>query len=148
MATFNALSVFTYGELIDKVFEMKKKHQNNQRYWVSAIQLDTAYLRWPSHLSVQILDNEHKQLILKSAEKALYYGIKTYKHDNYGFSNVEIQKIKRIYDYAVGVSVLFDVKKNRKDFIKFVDEYDQRRGTNFVETFPQLKEFYVRNKKG
>ena len=30
------LSVFTYGELIDKVFEMKKKHQNNQRYWVSA----------------------------------------------------------------------------------------------------------------
>ena len=48
----------------------------------------------------------------------------------------------------VGVSVLFDVKKNRKDFIKFVDEYDQRRGTNFVETFPQLKEFYVRNKKG
>ena len=78
----------------------------------------------------------------------MYYGIKTYKHDNYGFSNVEIQKIKRIYDYSVGVSVLFDVKKNRKDFIKFVDEYDQRRGTNFVETFPQLKEFYVRNKKG
>ena len=148
MATFNALSVFSYGELIDKIFEMKKKHQNNQRYWVSAIQLDTAYLRWPSHLSVQILDDEHKELILKSAEKALYYGIKTYKHDNYGFSNVEIQKIKRIYDYAVGVSVMFDVEKNRKDFIKFVDQYDQRRGTNFVETFPQLKEFYVRNKKG
>jgi len=148
MATFNALSVFSYGELIDKIFEMKKKHQNNQRYWVSAIQLDTAYLRWPSHLSVQILDDEHKELILKSAEKALYYGIKTYKHDNYGFSNVEIQKIKRIYDYAVGVSVMFDVEKNRKDFIKFVDQYDERRGTNFVETFPQLKEFYVRNKKG
>ena len=45
MATFNALSVFTYGELIDKIFEMKKKHQNDQRYWVSPIQLDTAYLR-------------------------------------------------------------------------------------------------------
>ena len=148
MATFNALSVFTYSDLIDRVFEMKKKHQNNERYWVSALQLDTAYLRWPSHLSVKILDDKDKELILESAKKALYYGIKEFKHDNYGFSNVEIQKIKRIYDYAIGNSVLFDIEKNRKDFIKFVDEYDSRRGTNFVETFPQLKEFYVRNKKG
>ena len=148
MATFNALSVFTYGDLIDKIFEMKKKHQNDKRYWVSAIQLDTSYLRWPTHLSVRILDDEHKELILESAKKALYYGIKEFKHDNYGFSNVEIQKIKRIYDYAIGKSLLFDTEKHRKDFIKFVDEYDERRGTNFVETFPQLKEFYVRNKKG
>jgi len=147
MATFNALSVFTYSDLIDRVFEMKKKHQNNERYWVSAIQLDTAYLRWPSHLSVKILDDEHKELILESAKKALYYGIKEFTHDNYGFSNVEIQKIKRIYDYSIGNS-LFDIEKNKKDFIKFVDELDKRRGTEFINTFPQLKEFYVRNKKG
>jgi organic radical activating enzyme len=147
MATFNALSVFTYSDLIDRVFEMKKKHQNKNRYWVSAIQLDTSYLRWPSHLSIKILDDEHKELILKSAKKALYYGIKEFTHDNYGFSNVEIQKIKRIYDYSISNS-LFDVDKNRKDFIKFVDELDIRRGTNFLETFPQLKEFYARNKKG
>ena len=147
MATFNALSVFTYSDLIDRVFEMKRIHQNNERYWVSAIQLDTSYLRWPSHLSVKILDDEHKELILESAKKALYYGIKEFTHDNYGFSNVEIQKIKRIYDYAIGDS-LFNVDKNKKDFIKFVDELDVRRGTDFVETFPQLKEYYVRNKKG
>jgi len=30
MATFNALSVFSYDELIDKTFEMKKKHANGQ----------------------------------------------------------------------------------------------------------------------
>jgi organic radical activating enzyme len=148
MATFNALSVFTYGDLIDKIFDMKRKHQNDERYWISAIQLDTSYLRWPTHLSVRILEDEHKELILESAKKALYYGIKEFKHDNYGFSNVEIQKIKRIYDYAVGKSIMFDVEKHRHDFIKFVDEYDERRGTNFTETFPQLKEFYVRNKKG
>ena len=147
MATFNALSVFTYSDLIDRVFEMKRIHQNNERYWVSAIQLDTSYLRWPSHLSVKILDDGHKELILESAKKALYYGIKEFTHDNYGFSNVEIQKIKRIYDYAIGDS-LFNVDKNKKDFIKFVDELDVRRGTDFVETFPQLKEYYVRNKKG
>ena len=73
MATFNALSVFTYGDLIDRTFEVKKKHANGQRYWTSAIQLDTSYLRWPTFLSVKILPEEHKELILDAAKKALYY---------------------------------------------------------------------------
>lgn len=146
MATFNALSVFTYGDVIEKTFELKKKHANGQRYWISALQLDTSYLRWPSHLSIKILEPEHFKLILEHAKKALYYGIKEFTHGNYGFSNIEIQKIKRIYDYAISHS-LFDVDKNRKDFIKFVDELDRRRDTHFVETFPELKDFYVKYKK-
>lgn len=146
MATFNALSVFTYENLLDDVFEMKKKHHNGQRYKISAVQLDTSYLRWPSHLSVKILPEEFKGLILNSAVKALYYGMKEYSQENYGFSNVEIQKIKRIYDYAISDS-LFDVEKNRKDFVIFVDELDKRRGTDFINTFPQLKELYAENKE-
>jgi hypothetical protein len=54
---------------------------------------------------------------------------------------VEIQKIKRIYDYATSEDA-FDVEKNRKDFISFVDEHDKRRGTDFIKTFPELKKFY------
>ena len=65
--------------------------------------------------------------------------------NNYGFSNVEIQKLKRLYDYAIGVDD-FNTKKYRKDFVKFVDEYDNRRGTNFLETFPQFTELYAENK--
>ena len=145
MATFNALSVFSYGNLIDKVFDIKRKYANGERYWTSAIQLDTAYLRWPTHLSVKILTEEQKQLIYACAEKALYYGIKEFTKDNYGFSNVEIQKIKRLYDYAIGASD-FDTSKYRKDFVRFVDEYDRRRGTKFLETFPQFEEIYVENK--
>lgn len=146
MATYNALSVFSYDDLIDRTFEMKKKHANGQRYWVSALQLDTSYLRWPTHLSVKILEQEHKDLILKSAEKVLYYGIKEFTHENYGFSNIEIQKIKRIYDYAISEGE-FDLERNRKDFVIFVDELDKRRGTNFLETFPELNEFYAKIKK-
>jgi len=148
MATFNALSVFTYSDLVDKVFEMKKKHHNGKRYSISAVQLDTSYLRWPNHLSVRILDEEHKEYILQAAKKALYYGQREFSHNTYGFTNVEIQKIKRIYDYAKGHSVTYDKQKNIDDFIIFVDELDKRRGTNFLETFPELKEFYARNKRG
>ena len=145
MATFNALSVFSYDKVIDRTFELKKKHANGQRYWTSALQLDTSYLRWPAHLSVKILEPEHHELILNSAKKALYYGIKEFTHGNYGFSNVEIQKIKRIHDY-VKSNDDFNIEGNRKDFVKFVDELDKRRDTNFLETFPQLKELYAKYK--
>jgi len=140
MATFNALSVFGYDKLIDYIFELKKKYRNGQRY---AVQLDTSYLRWPPHMSVKILTDEQKKLILKSAKKMLYYGIREFTHNNYGFSNTEIQKVKRLYDYAISNDDSFDVEKNRKDFIKFVDEHDRRRDTNFLETFPELTELYA-----
>ena len=145
MATFNALSVFSYDKLLDIIFLLKRKHANGKRYWFSAIQLDSSYLRWPSHLSVNILSDKHKKFILRSAEKALYYGQKEFSKDTYGFSNIEIQKIKRIYDYAIGKK-LFDVEANRKSFAKFITEYDKRRDTNFLETFPELKSMYVKYK--
>lgn len=142
MATFNAMSVFGYGKLIDKVYELKKKYQNKERYWVSAIQLDTSYLRWPSHLSVKILPREDKELILECAKQAFYYTTHKFTHDYYGFSDVEVQKIKRLYDYAIGEDESFNVEQNRIDFVKFVDEHDIRRSTNFGETFPEFKKLY------
>jgi hypothetical protein len=141
MATFNALSVFGYGELLDKIFELKQKYQNNERYWTSAIQIDTSYLRWPEHLSVKILDDEHKELILEAAKKAFYYSTPEFNRDNYGFSDVEVQKLKRLYDYAISEDN-FDIELNRKDFVSFVDEHDKRRGTEFLKTFPQLEKLY------
>lgn len=144
MAAFNALSVFTYGELIDKVYEFKKKYHNKERYWGESLQLDTSYIRWPSHLSIKILEEEHKELILEAAKKAMYYGMKDTPMDTHGFSDVQIQKIKRTYDYAKSHSAMFDVEKYRREFCKFVKEYDERRGTNFQEAFPELKEFYAK----
>ena len=142
MATFNALSVFKYDMLIDRIFELKRKYQNNKRYWISPIQLDTSYLRFPSHLSIKILDDEHKKLIYDAAVKMLYYGSREFTHEEYGFSNTEIQKVKRTYDYAIS-NDNFEVEKNRKDFVKFVDEHDKRRGTNFLKTFPELEKLYT-----
>lgn len=149
MATFNALSIFGYGKLIDKIFNLKEKYRNNERYWISAIQLDTSYLRWPQHLSVKILEDEQKELILEYAKKAFYYATPEFNHNHFGFSDVEVQKIKRLYDYAISKDD-FDIDKHRNDFVLFVDEHDKRRGTNFLETFPEFKNLYknVKNRKG
>ena len=36
---------------------------------------------------------------------------------------------------------------NRNNFVKFVDEHDLRRGTNFLETFPEFEQVYTKWKK-
>jgi hypothetical protein len=94
------------------------------------------------------MDKEHKERILEFAKKAFYYATPEFTHDHYGFSDVEVQKIKRLYDYAIS-NDSFDVRKNQNDFVAFVDEHDIRRGTNFLETFPELENFYknVKNRR-
>lgn len=148
MSTFNIFSPFGYDKLIDKIFELKKKYQNKERYWVSAIQLDTSYLRWPEHLSVKLLNDDQKKMILESAKRAFYYATPEFNRSNYGFSDIEVQKIKRLYDYSISIDD-FDLEQNQIDFVNFVDEYDKRRGTDFNKSFPELKTIYdnVKNRK-
>jgi uncharacterized Fe-S cluster-containing radical SAM superfamily protein len=142
MSAFNVFSPFGYEKLIDKVFELKQKYHNKERYWISAVQLDTSYIRHPQHLTVKVLDREHKELILKAAKKAYYYAMREFTHEHYGFSDTEVQKIKRLYDYSIGYEFSMNELQNRIDFVNFVDEHDKRRGTNFIETFPELEKIY------
>ena len=142
MCAFNVFSPFGYEKLIDKVFELKQKYHNKERYWISAVQLDTSYIRYPQHLTVKVLEKEHKELILKAAKKSYYYAMREFTHEHYGFSDTEVQKIKRLYDYSIGFDYSVDEQQNKIDFVKFVDEHDKRRGTNFIETFPELEKMY------
>jgi hypothetical protein len=62
---------------------------------------------------------------------------------------VEVQKIKRIYDYATSKDEVYLLERGREDMVKFVDEHDKRRGTNFLSTFPEFKNMYedVKNRE-
>ena len=40
-----------------------------------------------------------------------------------------------------------NLERNRKDFVKFVDEHDKRRGTDFLSAFPEFSDFYQKYKK-
>ena len=52
-----------------------------------------------------------------------------------------------IYDNQEEMFKDFNTTKFRKDFVKFVDEYDERRNLNFSETFPELMPMYNETKK-
>jgi len=149
MATYNALSVPRYLGLMEWVFAMKRKHNNPQRYWISALTLDSAYLRYPHHQTVKILPKEFRKNIeecVKYAEKmdTIYprSEIEVWKNYYTGFTGVEITKIKRILDWFDSEEKPHIVQRNRRDFYTFVNTHDKRRGTNFLKAFPEFEEFY------
>ena len=59
-----------------------------------------------------------------------------------GFTDIEISKIKRIADWMRGDHDEERIKKSRIDFFNFMKAHDERRGTNFKKTFPELSQFY------
>jgi organic radical activating enzyme len=152
MATYNLTSVPTYHEVIKKVFELKKKHYNGKRYRHYAVILDTSYLRHPEFLQVRLLSTywidkirDDVKLMTSLAEEKYTH---IYGHGHSGFYDFEREKLRRVLDWVD--APLDDIKwlmKMRKDFVLFIDEFDIRRGKNFLATFPEMEDFYHSCKK-
>jgi organic radical activating enzyme len=144
MSTYNALSVPSYDKLLYGLYDLKKQYGGSDRYWNSAVFLDSSYLRYPQHQTVQILPKEWDKRILKQAQIADFLGVPKFEHKYIGYSDIEIQKIKRIYDWKVTNWKDKDihVKEYQYNFYKFVTEHDKRRGTDFLKVFPELESFY------
>ena len=142
MSTYNALSVFNYSELIHNVYKLKTEYASFDRYWTSAVFLDSSYLRHPQHQTVQVLPHQFSTNILDQSKLITYYGAPSYSHEHIGYADIEVQKLKRIYDWMISPQDAQQQMKNRYNFHKYFTEHDKRRGTNFIKTFPELEEFY------
>jgi hypothetical protein len=69
------------------------------------------------------------------------------RHKGYNYLHEhEIAHVQRLVNYLLNVdtphSEAFEMPKLHNDFRKFYQQYDQRRGKNFVNTFPALCDFY------
>lgn len=151
MCTYNVFSITSFDKLIEGVYELKKKYSSMDRAWNTAVTLDSSYLRYPNHQTVQILPEEFHHFVKSSYElmkkyEEVYHTIHNEFGVTYGFSEVEITKIKRIFDWMESDQKSEEAEKNRYDFVKFVDEHDRRRNTNFLETFPEFEHFYQKYK--
>jgi organic radical activating enzyme len=142
MVTYNALSLFNYDKLISEVYKLKKTYGSNDRYWNSATFLDTSYLRYPQHQTIKILPHQFGEKIKEQSKLISYYSTPSFDNKNIGYSDVEIQKVNRLYDWMLSPQNSLDQHKHRYNFYKFVEEHDKRRGTDFIKIFPELEEFY------
>ena len=145
MSTYNALSVPNYSKLIDGVYDLKRRYGSSDRYWNSAVFLDSSYLRYPTHQTVQVLSDYWNPKIFEHAQLADFYSIPNFEKQHYGFSDTEIQKLKRIWDWKIAEwdGKEEQVREHRYNFGKFFKEHDVRRGTDFRKAFPELESFYV-----
>jgi organic radical activating enzyme len=142
MSTYNALSLPNYETLIKNVYKLKEEYHNPYRYYGSSIILDSSYLRWPQHQTVKILDQSWAPVVKKQAQLMDFYEQIRVGLDGFGFTDIEISKVNRIYDWMMLKEDDNIIDTNRRDFKLFVDEHDKRRGTNFIKTFPEFEEFY------
>jgi len=129
MSTYNALSITSYMEFLKDVLIMKLKYHNDDR----SISIDIPYLDNPKWMSIRILPVSYKAKLLKQVEY-----MESNHCDGRGFQEWEIAKLERIQ---------YLIKEDPeqvwlKDFGLFFDEHDKRRGTNFLETFPELANLY------
>ena len=146
MATYNALSVSSYDKVIKGVYDLKTQYGSDDRYWNSAVFLDSSYLRFPLHQTVQVLPKEMSNLIYKQAQLTEYMATPNFETRLIGYSDIEVQKIRRIYDWMLAADEE-KIISQRQDFYRFFKEHDKRRGTNFKKTFPELADFYEDCKK-
>jgi MoaA/NifB/PqqE/SkfB family radical SAM enzyme len=139
MSTYNILSITSYTDFLKDVLYIKKEHLRSK---ICPIYLDIPYLRFPSHQSIFILTDEHQDLI----DQQVNFMYNNLEHHNYlGFFEFEADKLKRVSDIARSHNTdLVYINRDRKDFIRFVDEHDKRRGTNFFETFPEFQSTYLK----
>jgi organic radical activating enzyme len=143
MSTYNILSITSYIPFLKDVLDIKKEY-STQEY--SPLLLDIPYLRQPEHQSIFIMAKDELEMI----EEQVTFMCNNLEHKgwhktaNKGFYETEAEKLKRIYTIAKnGVENPNEwLNNNRRDFAIFVDEHDVRRGTDFIETFPELESFY------
>ena len=135
MSTINALCLDSLDSFLEMVYKWKLK------YGKDSINFSLNILRFPSFQSPLILPDP----IRTHYRTKLGEFYKTHK-DTGVFHGFEIDQLKRLIDYldvvitphtgAMEQSIL------QRDFKQFFTQYDQRRGKNFTETFPNLAEWY------
>lgn len=143
MCTFNILSVTSYTEFLAKILEWRKKYNH---LFIDAsntrkIRFDTPYLKEPLQYDMHILPKEeflpHFDNILKFIDD------NRDENDRTKFSDLEYERFRRVRDYFATVQYPDEkVNEGRKDFYNWFTEYDYRRQTNFLQTFPEMSKFW------
>jgi hypothetical protein len=133
MCTVNALCLISLPEFLQSIVKLKKK------YGKDAINFSLNILRFPSFQSPLVLPLEVREECIRQLIPLGDLSVDV-------LHEFEINQLGRLVSYlrevdsphsgAMGTSIL------QRDFKNFYEQYDQRRGKNFKETFPQFAEWY------
>jgi hypothetical protein len=136
MMTINSLCLFSITEFLDDMLTLKAKYG-----WNKPI-VDFNILRWPAFMSPLTLPDDVKHDL---HGKLSMWWRKNKK--NPLINMYEGAQIQRLVDYIEVVNrghntTETDMQMQFHDFKSFYSQYDKRRKKSFVETFPELEDWY------
>jgi organic radical activating enzyme len=133
--TMNNLSVMGLQPLLERILEMRREYSTTyQRVW-----FDTPLLRQPAWQSLQTLPPAYADVLERVADW-MELNLETAADPFHGFKDYEVQRLRR--DIAWMREGTDNVEQKKGDFYRFFNEHDQRRHTNFLTTFPEMREFW------
>ena len=142
MITFNILTVTNFQSLLEKILEWRVKYNGyDQNKW-QRIRFDTPYLKEPLQYDMNILP---KAEFMPYMQNHLDFILANLDDKNRSkFNDLEYAKFLRVVKYMESAIYTPErLKEGRRDFFNWFREYDRRRGTDFVKTFPKLENFYL-----
>ena len=132
--TYNNLSVTGLGALLEEIRQLRQKHSKTyQRVW-----FDIPLLRQPAWQQITLLPESYQEIHQSNIEMMQKL---SGPEEGYGaFRDFEIQKMQR--NLAYWKKNANASAKDKKDFYAFFNEHDRRRTTRFLNTFPEMEEFW------
>ena len=138
--TMNNLSILGLQRQLEWILELRRLHNTDyQRIW-----FDTPVLRTPSWQSLQILPESYVHILENVVKWMKLHQLEEGTDRFDGFKDYEIQRLERDVTWMRKGKKLNEkyIHNTRADFYRFFNEYDKRRNTDFLDTFPQMKEFW------
>ena len=143
IVTVNALSPFSLNELLERILEWQKEDFYLYKAKYRRVFFDLPYLQSPAWQALDVLPEGLAAFYFKRGLDFMEKNrVDLKKGKYYGFSDFQINKMKRLIDMSNKVPGQKQQELNRVNFYKFFREHDRRRQTEFAETFPELKAFW------
>jgi organic radical activating enzyme len=136
IVTMNNLSVTSLEHLFAGILGLRKTYSKTyQRVW-----FDTPVLREPAWQSLQILPEAYADR-LEHLWAWMIRQTETPEDPFHGFKDYELARLDR--DIAwMRAGQGKDHSVSKADFYRFFSEHDQRRGTDFLATFPEMSAWW------
>lgn len=141
MMTFNILTVTSFTSLLEKVLEWRVKYNvEDQTKW-QRVRFDTPHLKEPLQYDMNILPKDKFVSYMYDHLKFIEDNLDD--NNKHKFSQMEYDKFSRVVKYMETTEYTeTKVTDGRQNFVRWFNEYDRRRNTNLLETFPEMAEFY------
>ena len=136
IVTCNILCLPNWMTYFENILRLRQEYNTDRQL----VWFDTPMLTDPKWLSLKLASKEMLQPLLNSIE-FMEQNKETISNRFKGFKDYEIDKVKRLYDWAVEPMPKEEEILHKKNFIMHFREHDKRRKTNLKETFPEMIEF-------